>query len=132
MSTRKQYDDELDRIMSCLAESVTQMSDEQVKQEYGHEPESSAKAILKAALKDFDQAKLREARAKYELATKDLAQRSYNLPSTAPERRSLLSAFLSQRPDMRSAFTAQHREFEDLTDSDVESFLKQLADLGMI
>jgi hypothetical protein len=82
-------------------------------------------------LKDFDLTTLHQARAKYEVAKKNFAQRTYDLPKTASERRSLLLA-LTQRPEIRSVLTAQAREFRNLADSDVESFLKQLADLGLL
>lgn len=132
MSTQKQHDDELEALMSLLAESVADMSREQVENEFGDEPGLNVKSFLQSVLKEFDQAKLREARAKYQSATKDLSERSPKLPENALEQRALLSAFLNQRADVRSMFTAQFREFEELTDSDVESLLKQLIDLGMI
>src|ERR1700674_2581843 len=119
--------------MSFLAESVTQLSDDQVKEECGAEPKPRTKEILKAALNDCAKQKLREARTEYESAAKGLSLRSYNLPQDKLERRALLSSILSRQSDLRSlAFTAQQRELKDLTDSDVESFLRQLAELGLL
>jgi hypothetical protein len=126
-------DEELHLLMSFLAESVVQMSDDQVKEEFGADPKPRTKEILKAALKDCHKQKLREARAEYESATKGLSSRSYDLPHGKGERRALLSSILSRRPELGSlAFTAQHRELKDLPDADVESFLRQLADLGLV
>ena len=133
MPKKNKNDEELHLLMSFLAESVAQMTDDQVKEEFGAEPKPRTKEILKAALKDCDKQKLREARAEYESATKGLSLRSYNLPQDKLERRALLSSILSRQSDLRPlAFTAQHRELKDLTDSDVESFLRQLAELGLL
>lgn len=133
MPKKNKNDEELHLLMSFLAESVTQLSDDQVKEEYGAEPKPRTKEILKAALNDCAKQKLREARTEYESAAKGLSLRSYNLPQDKLERRALLSSILSRQSDLRSlAFTAQHRELKDLTDSDVESFLRQLAELGLL
>jgi len=128
---RRKYDNDLNTVMSFLADSVAQMSDSEIEEEFGNEPPPHTKELLQSALKDFDQSKLRQARARYEAARKELGQRTYNLPKTADARRSLLLE-LTERPDIRSVLTAQAREFHNLADSDVESFLKQLADLGLL
>ncbi len=133
MPKKNKNDEELHLLMSFLAESVAQMSDDQVKEEFGADPKPRTKEILKAALKDCHKQKLREARAEYESATKGLSSRSYDLPHGKGEQRALLSSILSRQPELRSlAFTAQHRELKDLPDADVESFLRQLADLGLL
>ena len=133
MPKKSKHDEDFHLLMSFLAESVAQMSDEQLKEEYEDEPKSQIKEVLKAALKDLRTQKLREARAEYESAAKQLSSRSYGLPGDRSERRALLSAILVRQPDLRSvALTAQHRELKDLTDSDIESFLKQLAELGLL
>jgi DNA-binding ferritin-like protein (Dps family) len=130
---KNKNDEELHLLMSFLAESVAQMTDDQVKEEFRADPKPRTKEILKAALEDCRKQKLREARAEYESATKELSSRSYNLPHDKREQRALLSSILSRQSELRSlAFTAQHRELKDLTDEDVESFLRQLADLGLL
>jgi len=131
VSKQRNYDDELNTVMSFLAESVAQMSDSQIEEEFGTEAAPRTTQLLQSALKDFDRAKLRQARATYEAAKRGLGQRTYDLPKKANERRTLLLA-LTQRPEIRSVLTAQAREFRNLTDSDVESFLKQLAELGLL
>ncbi len=73
------------------------------------------------------------ARAVYESSVTAISSRTYNLPRDNSERRTLLNAVLAQKPDLQSlALTAQHRELKDLTDADIESFLKQLAELGLL
>jgi DNA repair photolyase len=127
------HDEELNRLMSFLAESVAEMSEDQIKEEYRSEARPRTKEILQATLNDLNKQKLREARSQYESAAKELSLRRYKLPADRSGRRALLSSILAQRPDLRSvAFTAHHRELKDFTDSDVESFLKQLAELGLL
>jgi hypothetical protein len=40
---------------------------------------------------------------------------------------------MSRKPEIGAALlTAQHREFQDLTDADIQSFLEQLGALGVL
>jgi hypothetical protein len=133
VSKKNRDDEELDLLMSFLAESVAQMSDDQIKEEYGDELKSRTKEIFKTALKGLRQRRLHEARTRYESVAKELSARPYELPDNKSERRALLGAFLARQSDLRSvAFTAQNRELKDLSDSDIESFLRQLAELGLL
>jgi hypothetical protein len=55
------------------------------------------------------------------------------LPESATERRQLLRGVLRERPEFQEiVMTAQHREFSELTDDDVASFLRQLKILGLL
>jgi hypothetical protein len=129
----KSYDDEFDLLMSFLAESIARMSDSQIEEEFGKRPKARTKEILRAELSSLRKEKLRRARADYESVAKELMSRSYDLPASRSERRILLSSILSQRPELHSlTFTAQHRELRNLTDSDIESLLRQLAELGLL
>jgi hypothetical protein len=133
------YEKELQAIMYALAESVAEASDEDIlteTQEDGENPESAAERVrnvLLGAVKDFRQRRLVEAQRQYELHIAAIQERTYNLPATAEERRKLLDLVFAQQPAMRSALlTAQHRDFTSLTDTDVESCLKQLQELGLL
>jgi hypothetical protein len=129
----KSYDDELELLMSFLAESVAQMDDSQIKEEYGNGPKPRTKEILRAELSNLRKQKLRKARIEYESATRSLSSQSNDLPHSSSEQRAILSRILGRQPGLASlALTAQHRELRDLSDSDVESFLKQLAALGLL
>ena len=45
----------------------------------------------------------------------------------------MLLGFLNNNPDVGNAIlTTQHRGFEELSDEDVESYLKQLFELGAL
>jgi len=60
-------------------------------------------------------------------------ERKYYLPESSEERRAMLLGFLNNNPDVGNAIlTTQHRGFEELSDEDVESYLKQLFELGAL
>lgn len=133
------YEKELQAIMYALAESVTEASDEDIlteTQEEGENPEviaERARNVLLGAVKDFRQRRLVEAQRQYELHIVALEKRKCTLPATTGERRQMLDLVLSRQPGIRSAvLTSQYREFKDLTDDDVESYLKQLQELGAL
>jgi hypothetical protein len=124
---------DLDTLMSFLAESVAQMSDDQLKEEFAGDPVPRTKEVLKAAVKDCKMERLRSARAQYDVASKELTTRTYNIPKNISEQRALLASIFGRKPELSAmAITAQHRDLKDLTDSDVESFLKQLVELGLL
>src|SRR5206468_59918 len=55
----------------------------------------------------------------------------YQLPGSPEARRALLARLFETYPQMENAFlTVQHRDFKALSDGDVESFLRQLQELG--
>lgn len=127
---KKNENEELDVLMSFLAESVAEMSDDQITEEFAGDPEPNTKEIFRAAIKECKMESLRTARAQYESASLEMSVRSYNIPQKKSEQRALLAAIFNRRPDLR--LTAQHRDLKDFTDADVESFLKQLAELGLL
>ena len=77
--------------------------------------------------------KLREAERIYKQKVARLKDNRFELPKSQVDRRNLLAAVFAAKPDIQSLMlTAQHRDFDQLTDSDVESSLKQLAYLGVL
>lgn len=131
------YEKELQAIMYALAESVAEASDEDIlteTQEEGENPEVAAERVrnvLLGAVKDFRQRRLVEAQRQYELHIATMEKKNYILPTSTGERRKLLDLVLSRQPVMRSALlTSQYRDFKDLTDDDVGSYLRQLQELG--
>jgi len=133
MSHNKKYGAELSRLMFFLADSVGEMNDAQIEEEYSKEGEPRTKEVFRNVLRGLRQKKLREARRLYDSASSELSARSYDLPRGSSEQRKLLALILSRHPDLRSlAVTAHHRDLEDLTDSDIASFLRQLAALGLL
>jgi hypothetical protein len=91
------------------------------------------RGILRAAGRQYLQRKLRESRQAYETAVTELQAKQYDLPKSKKERKELLRVTLRERPDFEPiVMTAQHRNFKELSDEDVTSFLKQLKDLGLL
>jgi len=135
----RDYEAELRAIMDALAESVAEVPDSDLlaeAREAGEDPALTAervRAVLKRAAKDYDQRLLREAKKAYEERLKSIQARPYVLPKTPASRRNLFTAVMTRKPQIGQALlTAQHREFKDLTDTDIQSFLEQLAALGVL
>jgi len=139
MVNKKSYDEQLSTIMNQLADSVLDMSDEQVlaeEREKGIDPLKEAESIrhvLRRSSKMHRMQNLQEAEREYEERVTRLKKSQYELPDSSTKRRQLLAAVFAARPDMQSVMlTAQHRDFDQLTEMDIESFLRQLADLGIL
>lgn len=134
----RNYDEELARIMNGLAESTLEMSDEEMEEELrqeGDAPERVAdevRGVLRRAVKAHRQRNLLAAQKKYEDRLLRLGEKQYTLPDSAEGRRGLLVGLLAGNPDVRSLLTAQNRDFTDLPDSEVTSYLKQLHELGAL
>lgn len=126
-------------LMNGLAEASLAMSDEALLTETrdgGEDPAwaaASVRDLLRATGKTFRQRHLRAAAAEYQRRTASLKRGWLDLPETPDQRRSLLASVLARNPRVESALlTMQHREFKELSDSDVESCLAQLKELGVL
>ena len=128
----------LDGILEGLAESVAREDPEELLEEArtaGQNPESIAqrlKNVALAALRKFEQRKLEAAREAYYLRAAKGPDNKESVASTPDERKRQLSAILQSNPDIGAVLTAQHREFESLSDEDVQSTLEDLAELGFL
>jgi hypothetical protein len=136
---KKKYDEQLSAIMNRLADSVLDLSDEQIlaeAREEGIDPLNEAERIrdmLRDSSKTYRMQKLIEAERIYKNQVAKLRDTRLDLPQSPADRRNLLAAVFAAKPDIQSLMlTARHRNFEELTDSDVESSLKQLAYLGVL
>jgi hypothetical protein len=139
MPNKSNYEEQLANIMSRLADSVLDLSDEEIfteARERGMDPDVEAERVrnvLRQASKAHRQKKLQEAKRAYERQVAGMRTRRYDLPASPMERRELLAAVFAAKPDIQSAMlTAQHRDFRELSDTDVETFLKQLKELGVL
>lgn len=138
MADKRNYDEELARIMNGLAESTLEMSDEELEEELreeGDAPERVAedvRGVLRRAVKAHRQKNLLAAQKKYEERLIHLEKKKYSLPDSIEEQRGLLMGLLAGNSNVRSLLTAQNRDFTDLPDSEVTSYLKQLYELGAI
>jgi hypothetical protein len=139
VNNKKNYDEQLSAIMNRLAESVLELSDDQVlaeEREKGIDPTKEAESIrnvLRHSSKMQRMQKLQAAERAYEENVARLNKNQYQFPDSPTRRKQLLAAVFAAKPDVQSVLlTAQHRDFEQLTDVDVESLLRQLADLGIL
>jgi len=134
----RDYELELFNVMNAIGDIELEMSEEELfdeLREEGADIEKQAehvREVFKMAIKEYRQTPLREAQRKYQEHSSRIATRDFKLPHTAPERRNLLSGFLARKPEFGALLTAQHRDFKDVTDADVESYLKQLMELGAL
>ena len=133
MEKPDQYEEQYRLLMNALGESVLEMSDKDVEEEFGSAPLPRTLEIFSAAAKSYSQEKLRAARTQYKEASNAIQAHSFELPSSTTERRALLDALLaSQLTQGLGTLTAQFRELTAVSDADVESTLKQLEALGVL
>ena len=57
---------------------------------------------------------------------------TFQLPTSSGERRQLLEAVIARHQQADRMLTAQHRDFKEMTDDDVESWLQQFGALGLL
>jgi hypothetical protein len=120
--------------MNALADSVAEMTDEDVRSELteGDEPMRSAKDILRDAVKEYRQRELIAAQESYDERITAMKLKSYNIPKTAAEQRRMLDVLIAGNDAARTMLTAQFRDFKEVPDSDLPGILKQLIDLGIL
>ncbi len=134
----RDYRGELRQVMNTLAEAVAEASDKELlaqAQEAGLDLEAEAesvRALLRGSVDKFRKKKLGQARRDYELAASTLFTKTHRLPETPRERRNLLTNILAANPQMQGMLTVQFRELDQLSDTDVESSLRKLAELGIL
>jgi hypothetical protein len=134
----KKDEDAIRALYDALAESVLGISEEDIVDEYldaGESPDEVAermRGVFRRTWKEFKQRPLKAARQNYIRAASSIQKAKPRLPNTAEERRKLLMGLLSRRPQPEQALTAQFRKFSEMADEDVESWLEQFADLGLI
>lgn len=134
----RNYDKELSAVMNAVAESIADMSDEEIATEVIEEGYSDAdtehvKSVLRTAVKAHRQRHLTEAQKLYDERVGIMSNKKYSLPDSIEDQRSLMNALLASRPATGAAlFTAQHREFKDIPDEEIEGYLRQLQELGAL
>lgn len=136
---QRDYEAELRAIMDALAESVAQASDEEIiaeAREAGKDPATvagRARDVLRRALTEFEQRRLREAEQEYEKRVASIRARRFAIPETPDRRRELLHRIIMRKPDLGAALlTLQNREFRSFTDADIQSCLEHLGALGVL
>jgi hypothetical protein len=126
------------RILDSLCEDIRTAPGEELLQsanEAGRDPaltNARVKSLLRSTFKAYQQRVLREARHEYERELANISEGHFDLPKTARGRRSWFLAALNQAPQLLPAFTLQNRDLSDLSDEDIESHLRKLAQLGVL
>jgi hypothetical protein len=135
----RNYKEGLAHVMNTLAESTLDLSDEEVEaeiREEGDDPKETAdhiRKLLRKAVKEHQQRHLIEAQERYEARIAAMNDEESFLPASAEEQRDLFMSVMTNKPEVGTALlTAQHRDFKDLTEADIKSYLKQLKALGAL
>ncbi len=137
MSNNRAEGEKLAALHDALVDSLVQATDAEVLEELvllGFDPTTEAsrvKGLMLGAVQSYQQTALRDARAAYDALSQRAVQPS-QIPNTPTERRNLFSLVLAKQPQYAELFTAQNRGFTDLTDGDIESYLEDLAELGVL
>src|SRR5258708_9122927 len=135
-SDRRDAKRDLDAILESLVDAIAATPAEEIAEEAragGEDLNAVAdevKGSLLAGVKRFEQRKLQAAREAYRLRAGSQGQR-YALPPTPEARRNQLFSILNAKPNQNAILTAQHRNFENLTDQDIQSSLEDLLELGV-
>lgn len=137
-SEHDRSDETWDRLLDALAESVLTASDDDLLgdvRELGQDPARVArdtKNLLMSSVRHH----FKGIRQQLELEVKKTRLEplsSARIPKTAQERRDLLGRILDLLPAIGpKLITIHHREFTELTDSDVESALQRCEALGIL
>lgn len=134
----RSYAERLARILDSLGDHIRSAPGDELLEtarEEGRDPaevNARVKDILRSTLKSYQQKALAEARQGYQRELASISEGHFNLPRTAEGRRNWFRAALAQAPQLEPAFTLQNRELSDLSDDDIESHLRKLAQLGVL
>ena len=137
MANNRTDQEKLDALVDALGDSILEASDEDLLEELrmrGVDPDAEAarlKTMMLGTVKAFRQRALEAARAAYSRQIEKMDKKPYSLPKTPKERRQLFS-FFTQQPQFAEFVTAQYRDLENLTDNDIETYLEDLAELGIL
>jgi hypothetical protein len=125
-------------LFEALADNLDSMSDEQIVEECregGRSPREVAqhtRAVLRSAVKSFKQRALAKSQAEHAASVEKLIALRPIFPPEPHQRRLMLATVLQNQPDARGVLTAQWRNFDEMTDTDVETALVELVHLGLI
>lgn len=138
MSTKRDDEKLLELIVDALDDATEHASDEEVLQDAKlagidtAAQASRAKRLLLDVVTQHQKRALRAAQAGYRQEVQTLSSATYTLPPSPEERRRLFELVVAKQPQYAQMYTTQHRDLKDLTDADVESYLEDLAALGIL
>lgn len=122
---------------NAAADAIETASDEELladARSAGVDPnqtKSHLQQLLRGVVKTAKQRRLEHAKAEYKLSVAAFSAATGKIPTLPKQQRALLTHVFQAHPQIRSV-TLQHRDFAELTDSDVQSLLRQLEQLGML
>ena len=129
--------EQLDAILDALAESLLEASDEHILEEAAEagedikETETRVKTVFRRAATAFKKKRLQEARVLYEKEMRP-TRKHHLIPASFQEKLDLLAHIIESQPQIKAVLTAQYRAFTELTEEDVDSYLDELAKLGVL
>jgi hypothetical protein len=138
MSNKDRYDQQLRSLVKELSRSIIDATDEEILEDArasGMNIDAQGtqlKQMLANTAKTFQRRKLLQAHEAYDKEVRTLQNTTFRLPVSASEQRALLQSVAAQQTQRAGAFTANFRDFENLSDADVASLLEELAALGLV
>lgn len=125
------YDEQYFRLMSSMADSVIDMSDEDVEEAIREDGDNvdQIHTFLMDAIKQGKKLALEHARREYEAESERLRTQTYELPETPAEKRGLIQKLIESLSFGQQELTLQFREYESMPDEDLDGALKQLIEL---
>jgi hypothetical protein len=132
---QRNADEELWNLMTVLADSVLDASDDEILEETERAEgiADDTRALLLEGVRTMRQERRQRARDEYEESVSSMSmQETGRIPKAVTEQRALLFQIMSERPQVSAALTAQFRDFRELSDEDVLSYLRQLQELGVM
>lgn len=129
----------MQRLMTALADQAESAADAELLDEAaaaGIDVKGEANRVRTMLLNGVLAAKkerLRQAQRAHAASLARVGRGASRIPVDPLARKAMLNRVLQRQPSMREAVvTLQHREFEALSDSDIESVLRQLDALGAL
>ena len=131
-------EEKLHSLFEALADSVENLSDEELLAEVHDDGQNSdditqqMRMVVRNTVKIFKQRALIAAKEQHQREEAHLAAAAFTLPATSAERWELLRQIIAQQQQAGRMVIAQNRDFKEMTDDDVESWLQQFGALGLM
>jgi GrpB-like predicted nucleotidyltransferase (UPF0157 family) len=139
MSANKHWTrEETEQILDQLADSIETGEPTEIAadlKDSGHDLNDVAsrmKAAALAGVKQFRQQRLHRARQRYQKSSSRIERRNRHFGGSSEERRLRFFSVLEARPELKSALTMQHRDLNELTETDIDTALDELEILGAL
>jgi len=139
MSAKKHWTrEDAERVLDHLADSIETGAAAEIAadlKDSGHDLNDVAsrmKAAALAGVKEYRQQRLHHARQRYQESSLKIERRTRRIGGSREERRQRFFSVIEAKPELKSALTMQHRDLNELTDTDIDSALEELEILGAL